>query len=210
MGKIIWLASYPKSGNTWLRIFLASLVSGGAADINDLSVLGRHAAGRAGFDDALGIAGADLTLQQQADLRPRAYEVWAADADRPVYCKTHDAYRATPSGAPLFPTAVTGGAIYVVRDPRAVAVSLASSNAEPIDRAIARMDDADEMLSGSIAGSHQHMRQRLLRWSEHVESWLGAPFRVHLLRYEDMHADPHAAFAAAAAFLGLPDRKSVV
>ena len=49
--------------------------------------------------------------------------------------------------------AVTRGAIYVVRDPRAVAVSVASSNAEPIDRAIARMDDPDEMLSGSIARS---------------------------------------------------------
>jgi hypothetical protein len=91
-----------------------------------------------------------------------------------------------------------------MHDPRAVAVSLASSKAEPIDRATARMDDPDETLSGSTARSHQHMRQRLLRWSEHVESWLGAPFPVHLLRYEDMHADPHAAFAAAAAFLGLP------
>ena len=87
---------------------------------------------------------------------------------------------------------------------RVRAVSLASSKAEPIDRAIARMDDPDEMRSGSTARLHQHMRQRLLRWSEHVESWLGAPFPVHLLRYEDMHADPHAAFAAASAFLGLP------
>jgi aryl sulfotransferase len=204
MSSICWLASYPKSGNTWLRIFLASLLSGGAADINAIPFLGRHAAGRVGFDNTLGIAGADLTLEQQADLRPRAYETWAAHADRPVYCKTHDAYHSTPSGEPLFPAAVTGGAIYVVRDPRAVAVSLASSKAEPIDRAIARMDDPDEMLSGSTARLHQHMRQRLLRWSEHVESWLGAPFPVHLLRYEDMHADPHAAFAAASAFLGLP------
>ena len=26
MGKIIWLASYPKSGNTWLRAFLHNLL----------------------------------------------------------------------------------------------------------------------------------------------------------------------------------------
>ena len=33
---------------------------------------------------------------------------------------------------------------------------------------------------------------------------------MHLLRYEDMHRDPHAAFAAVAAFLGLPsDRERV-
>ena len=41
-------------------------------------------------------------------------------------------------------------------------------------------------------------------------SWLGAPFPVHLLRYEDMHGDPHAAFAAVAAFLGLSsDRERI-
>lgn len=27
MGNICWLASYPKSGNTWLRIFLANMIA---------------------------------------------------------------------------------------------------------------------------------------------------------------------------------------
>ncbi len=27
MGAIIWLASYPKSGNTWMRVFLRTLES---------------------------------------------------------------------------------------------------------------------------------------------------------------------------------------
>jgi hypothetical protein len=204
MSVISWLASYPKSGNTWLRIFLASLVSGRAADINALPYLGRIAGARVGFDDALGIASADLSLEQQANLRPRVYEIWAADADRPLYCKTHDACHLTPSGEPLFPASVTRGAIYIVRDPRAVAVSFADFKAEPIDAAIARMDNPDELMGGSLGRLHRQTRQRLLRWSEHVESWLSAPFPVHLLRYEDMHADPHAAFAAAASFLGLP------
>jgi aryl sulfotransferase len=210
MSAISWLASYPKSGNTWLRIFLASLVSGRAADINALQFLGRIAGARVGFDQALGIASANLSFEQQANLRPRAYEIWAADADRPLYCKTHDAYHSTPSGAPLFPAAATRGAIYLVRDPRAVAVSFASMKAEPIDRAIARMDDPNEMLSASFDRLHRKLRQRLLRWSEHVESWLAAPFPVHLLRYEDLHADPHAAFAAVAAFLGLPHRREQI
>jgi hypothetical protein len=204
MSGIWWLASYPKSGNTWLRFFIASLVSGRAVDINFRPFLGRIADERAGFDHALGIASADLSFEQQANLRPRAYEVWAAEVERPLYCKEHDAYHLTPAGEPLFPTAATRGAIYVVRDPRAVAVSLAHIGKRPIDHAIARMDDPDCVLGGSIGRSRPQFRQRMLRWSEHVESWLAAPFPVHLLRYEDMHADPHAAFAATAAFLGLP------
>jgi hypothetical protein len=204
MSAIWWLASYPKSGNTWLRVFLASLVSGRAADINALPFLGSMAGERVRFDDALGIAGADLSIEQQTNLLPRAYEVWAAEAERPLYCKAHDAYHLTPAGEPVFPTAATRGAIYVARDPRAVAVSLAHFTARPVDRVIEWMDDPNHSFSHSTVRLYTLMRQRMLRWSEHVDSWLGAPFPVHLLRYEDMQADPHAAFAAAAAFLGLP------
>jgi aryl sulfotransferase len=201
---IWWLASYPRSGNTWFRIFLGSLVSGSAADINDLPFLGLVACRRRSFDDTLGIAGADLSIEQQANMRPRAYEVWAAEAQRPLYCKAHDAYHRTPAGEPLFPPAATRGAIYLVRDPRAVAVSLAPFTERPIDRVIGQMDDPNHAFSDPRGRLLPLMRQRMLRWSEHVDSWLGAPFPVHLLRYEDMHADPHAAFAAAVAFLGLP------
>ena len=203
MPGIWWLASYPKSGNTWLRALLASLLSGRAADINALG-LGRIASERAGLDDALGIASADLSFDQQANLRPRAYGIWAADAERALYCKAHDAYHLTPAGDPLFPAAASRGAVYVVRDPRAVAVSLAHHIGRPIDQAIARMDDPNRMMGNSIERLHQQLRQHVLRWSEHVESWLAAPFPVHLLRFEDMHADPQTAFAGVAAFLGLP------
>ena len=31
---IIWLASYPKSGNTWLRFYIISLLMGKKTDLN--------------------------------------------------------------------------------------------------------------------------------------------------------------------------------
>jgi aryl sulfotransferase len=200
-----WLASYPKSGNTWLRVALASLLSGRAADINAMPFVSVIANSRTSFDRALGIDSADLTIEQETNLRPRAFEIWA-DAAQPLYCKTHDAYRMTPAGEPLFPTAVTLGAVYVVRDPRAVAISLASHNAEPIDRAIARMEDP-----AGLSPSNRRLSPRLFQltgcWRDNVASWLRAPFPVHLLRYEDMHRDPHTAFGAVAAFLGLPSNR---
>jgi hypothetical protein len=66
------------------------------------------------------------------------------------------------------------------------------------------MDHPAATYGGSTIRLSQHLGQRLLRWSDHVESWLAAPFPVHLTRYEDMLADPHAAIGAVAAFLGLP------
>src|ERR1700680_2455741 len=122
---IWWLASYPKSGNTWLRAFLWALVSGKPTDINDLFSLGTFAGSRTRFDQALGIESEVLSRDQEQNLRPRAFEVWAAEAKRQLYCMAHDAYYSTPAGEPLFPASATRGAVYVVRDPRAVAVSLA-------------------------------------------------------------------------------------
>jgi aryl sulfotransferase len=201
---IWWLASYPKSGNTWLRAIIATLVAGRPADINHMLFLGVNAGGRFPFDDALGIDSVGLSREQETNLRPRVYEILAAEADRPLYCKTHDAYQLTPAGEPLFPAAATRGAVYMVRDPRAVAVSSAQFMAKTIDETIAIMDYPASTYGGSTTRLSHHLPQLLLRWSDHVESWLAAPFPVHLLRYEDMLADPHAAIGALAAFLSLP------
>jgi len=207
---IWWLASYPKSGNTWLRAFLSALLSGRPVDINDMPFVGMSADARVPFDETLGIDSADLSPKQVTNLRPRAYEVWATDATRPVHCKVHDAYHLTPAGEPLFPTAATRGAVYVVRDPRAVAVSFAHYVAQSIDETIAWMDHPAAMLGNFPQRLSQRLPARLLRWSAHVESWLAAPFPVHLVRYEDMSADPHATFTELAAFLGLPsDRETI-
>ena len=203
MSGIWWLASYPKSGNTWLRAFIATLISGEPADINKMGFLGGGASDRSAFDDALGIAAADLTLEQQTNLRPRVYETRAAEAERPLYCKAHDCYHLTPAGEPLFPATATRGAVYIVRDPRAVAGSLAHHTGKPIDAAIAHMADAASF-SSSDDRLHQQLHQHLGSWSSHVLSWLTAPFPVHVVRYEDMMGDPAAAFGALARFLGLP------
>jgi aryl sulfotransferase len=207
---IWWLASYPKSGNTWVRVALTTLLSGRPADINAMPLVSMIGHNRALFDDALGIESADLTIEQQTNLRPRVYEIWAAEAKRPLYCKTHDANHRTPAGEPLFPAAATLGAIYVVRDPRATAVSLAHHTAQTVDEAIAFMNNPAAAFSVPARRLPRLLHQRLERWHDHVESWLAAPFPVHLVRYEDMHSDPHAAFAAVAAFLGLPsDRERI-
>src|SRR5712691_9712555 len=165
---IWWLSSYPKSGNTWLRAVIASLLSGRAVDINAMAFLGVAASARLSFDDALGISSANLSDEQQINLRPRAYEIWAAEAMRPLYCKAHDAYHATPAGEPLFPAAATRGAIYLVRDPRAVALSFAHHLVRPVEEAIATMDDPAATFDRSTNRMSQHLCQHLLRWSDHV------------------------------------------
>ncbi len=51
MGKIVWLASYPKSGNTWLRAFLHNYIKQPAEpqDINRLTEFSASEAAAAFF-----------------------------------------------------------------------------------------------------------------------------------------------------------------
>ena len=51
MGKIVWIASYPKSGNTWTRAFLHNLFAGGetAYDINKMDKLSSNEAATANY-----------------------------------------------------------------------------------------------------------------------------------------------------------------
>ena len=66
MSGAIWLASYPRSGNTWTRSALLSLQVGRHArsDFSDLSRFGRMATGRDPFDAWLLMDSALLTIAQ--------------------------------------------------------------------------------------------------------------------------------------------------
>ncbi len=78
--RTIWLASYPKSGNTWLRLLLANLSATRPADINGLSEQAGIASARGPFDRLLLIDSGLLTHDEIDCLRPRVYEEMARDA----------------------------------------------------------------------------------------------------------------------------------
>jgi aryl sulfotransferase len=202
MNGFYWLASYPKSGNTWLRLFLESLSVGGkTVDINNLKFRG-YAASRTHFDRTLDIESADLTYDEITTARPFFFEISAEEAKTPIYNKTHNAWIKTPTGEPLFPPKLTLGAVYIVRDPRDVAVSLAHHVSKSVDFAIERMANPLAMMEMADQRISRQLPEYLFSWSLHVQSWLSAPISLHFLKYEDMLADPVASLGSAARFLG--------
>jgi hypothetical protein len=215
MKPLLWLASYPKSGNTWLRMLLNALALGpeGALDINELPARGGIASAREPFE-RLTLLDSDLLTADEADsLRPRVYEALAEGSEDeddsgplPVrFVKAHDAYVSTPKGEPLLAGARgAAGALLIVRDPRAVAPSLAHHMGVSIDEAISAMADPGFCFGDGRARRSSQFRQKLLGWSGHAASWLDQrdlPLRV--LRYEALAADAGAALAGALEFAGL-------
>lgn len=208
MNRFVWLASYPKSGNTWFRVFLTNFLRDGDApvSINDLADA-PIASARAAFDLAVGYDSSEMLADEIERLRPEVYLHRARQAHEPIYCKIHDACTVLPDGRALVPPAATQCAIYIVRNPLDVGVSLAHHFGHgDIERVIREMADPAHALFATKAREMNQLRQKLLTWSGHVRSWVDAPeMRVHVVRYEDMKLKSEETFASALRFLGLPD-----
>jgi hypothetical protein len=207
MGNIYWLASYPKSGNTWMRILLTNYLRNAdqPADINSLDG-GPIASARQVFDDRVGLEASDLTQDEIERYRPFVYEQMSEQASEPLFLKVHDAFTFTRFGYPLISKTATAGVIYLMRNPLDVAVSFAHHNASTVECMVRKMGEADFAFVDNPHRLHNQLRQRLLTWSGHVVSWVDEPgLRLLVVRYEDLQADTVAAFTGVLRFCGLDE-----
>jgi hypothetical protein len=197
MGKIIWLASYPKSGNTWVRAFLLNYIkdSGAPESINslaDISLPEPHVNFLRPFTSK---EPASLTEAEIQALRPLSHAALAARG-KAVFVKTHNANLAF-HGIPLCTPAATGGAIYIVRDPRDTALSYSAYTGWSIGQIIELMANQQ----AAISPSAEQVFEFLSSWSDHVTSWVASKNRL-LVRYEDLLAEPARYFARILRYIG--------
>jgi hypothetical protein len=199
---IVWLASYPKSGNTWTRTFLSNLVAimAGEREALDINSINRFSLGEnfiSYYKDILGYPPGPEHKQQIADTR---HQVQAAIADQfegLIFVKTHNAL-VVDHGQSLINFAVTSGAIYIVRNPLDVAISLAFHMGRTLDEAIATMAARDT----ETPISEERVQEVWGSWSQHVESWTRkAHPAIYIMRYEDMLSDPERTFGGLARHL---------
>ena len=203
--KIIWLASYPKSGNTWFRIFLANLFSGSdkPIDINELRETS-IASNRQMFDEVAGIASSDLTKQEIENLRPLVYEKLAENSNQPIFLKIHDAFINTSENKPLVSENASLKAVYIIRNPLDIAVSFAHHLGVTYEKSVRILCNNNYAFCKKNNKLHNQLEQKLFSWSGHVKSWTHQTvLPVIVLRYEDMLADTYFYFLKALEFLEL-------
>jgi hypothetical protein len=201
---IVWLASYPKSGNTWLRVFLYHLVrlmNGIPREEDEMNKLDRASGYEAKlfglFQQYLQKPLKGATRLEVMAVRPLVHLTVADRFPTIAMMKTHNLLGEL-GGKATINFAASAGAVYIVRDPRDVAVSLSKHLGSTIDEAINVMatsafaTENNDETAFEIWGS----------WSEHVKSWTVEPSNAILVvRYEDMLAQPTDTFGKIVAHL---------
>jgi hypothetical protein len=191
-----WVASYPKSGNTWIRYLLKSY-SPELIQYSDSSLLA--------FQTVASLPLESLTIWQQMQLRGAALFFLSCMANNSeTLIKSHHMFgkwridENDDIGIPLFTPVWVGRAIYVVRDPRDVACSLANHMGYSHTRAVEFMAEHNATLSDGLQATHI-----ITSWSEHVQSWTGQQAAPTLLvRYEDLQEDPESELRDIVEFMG--------
>ncbi|MCK5028332.1 MAG: sulfotransferase domain-containing protein [Bacteroidales bacterium] len=202
---IIWLASYPKSGNTWFRVFLTNLLNDSdvPANINDLADTSISSS-RKIFDEYTGLSSSDLTFNEIDSLRPEVYRMQSAESNELLFKKVHDKYYATERGEPLFPSEITRGVVYIIRNPLDVLVSFAYHSAKPVEKMVKTLNDSNFAFCNQNDKLQNQLRQILGSWSDHVKSWTEQKnIPVHFIRYEDMISNTFDSFKDAVKFIGI-------
>jgi hypothetical protein len=203
MRRITWIASYPKSGNTWVRAIVDRMVHPERPlDINALSATAPSFSSltqRFVERNAIKLSGS-APGEVRRWWTPVQREI-CEDAERDIFLKTHNVAAKFDSG-PFPDPGSTAGAIYVVRDPRDVALSYAWHYKMTLGLAIVALCTSSAF---NIKQEQLGLTELLMSWGEHVFGWTSLKrCRLLVLRYEDLLADPAAGVRRIGAFLDKP------
>lgn len=200
---IVWLASYPKSGNTWLRTWLTNYLLKEDQPVSINQLIGdSEAVDRELFNELIGIDSTELKTYEIMNLRPQFHKHLAEERRAPYFIKVHDTY--SYKSLPLFPESVTLGVIYIVRNPLDVAVSYAHHDNLDLSKIIELMCDSENILYNWPHKTYTQLPQLISSWSRHVESWVyESTLPTLVIKYEDMHLKPLETFSKIIQFLGL-------
>lgn len=199
---IVWLASYPKSGNTWTRIFLANYLMNADRPVPINQV---H---RFGMGDSIAksyhmVAGRRIDVNDYRltlSLRERVLSAIVANKADINFVKTHNVNDAA-FGVPLIPEKFTRSAIYIIRNPLDMLLSFSRHYGLSHEETVAAIMSPDH----SNAADETTVTQFLGPWSGHVQSWTARlPYPVLTVRYEDMLEKPQESFGAMLEHIGMP------
>ena len=185
--KIFWIASYPKSGNTWMRAILSALfyTKDGKFNFTLFKLIGMFET----FEKFEYIKKINIEdFKKLSDLKILSKYWLQAQKNikiikgQSIFLKTHHAcisYMNNPFTTPE----ISDGVIYIVRDPRDVVISYSKHAGISLEEQI-------QLLKKQSFYSYTSPSKKLLGilspWNEHIKSWEHLNVPKLFIKYEDM------------------------
>lgn len=223
-----YLASYPKSGNTWCRLFITEIIKlikfeenkfkyKKDQEIKEINInrdldTGVISSSRHWISDQLGINSSDLSFKELDLVRGFCGESKNIFNEGDRFHKTHDAFISKDSkGNSVLSTKGCKGVVYIIRHPEDVVVSLSHFFNLDFDKSVDFLLNKDQSLVPNIGIGNHQVRQFMGRWDYHVLSWVEQKHIPSLiLRYEDMKTDPFTSFKKLSEFLNLTNNNELI
>ena len=192
---IIWIASYPKSGNTWVRSFVVAyyFCENGIFDVNKLSLIQDYP---------------NKQFFKETVKKGEIHKHWDSsqknicDEKKVKFLKTHNSL-ITAFGNDFTKPEYSLGVIHVIRDPRNIITSLKNHyDFENYERALKFMQDENKILEDYPHLKNYAKTNIINSWRINYQSWMGNKnFRRLTIRYEDMIKDPQQTFKKLVVFI---------
>ena len=206
---IIWLASYPKSGNTFLRSLLTAYLFTKDGNFNFEVLKNINQFPNNATFEKLGI---DISNQKEVikNYIKVQEETNKRDGQGIRFLKTHSTLQDI-DGHKFTNLKNCLGAIYIVRDPRDVAKSYSNHNSTSIDESINHMKEFS--IGGGIKSKDRKNETitHLGSWSSHYTSWkeFDKVDRYLLIKYEDLVKETEKTFLKVLTFVSKLTKKKL-
>jgi len=193
---IIWLASYPKSGNTWVRAILSQILLTGPSKENEVLENLKNISSYPKRKHFLNLSDKFIEEEDFED-KEKVIKNWIKSQDKinsekhikifkthnylcKLSLKNKDSYSFTNLENTL-------GVIYIVRDPRNVITSL------KYHYSLNNYKEAFEMMENRkmwIGIKEKTIPEAISSWDDHYESWSRFKNNFLLIKYEDLLEKP--------------------
>ena len=197
---IFWIASYPKSGNTWLRTLISAYYysKDGIFDQSILKNIGM-------FPERRHFVGFDYNQEKVTDTT----KLWIKsqekiNADKKIrFFKTHNVFGKV-SGYDFTNKQNSAGCVYIVRDPRNVITSLKNHYEMNFETSLKWMTDPNKFIY-DVEKVEQYGYsdfQFISSWNMNYKSWrVQKKIPIKIIQYEDLLKETYIVFKEIIEFI---------
>ena len=197
---IIWIASYPKSGNTWVRAFINKFFLKEKFDLNFLGNVVPQFPKKTQYEGLIdNYQDLDLILNNSIQSQKRLIE-----HKKIKFLKTHSIFYKLQNGRLFSDKTCTLGAIYLVRDPRNVFLSL-QNHSDWDQKEMEKIFFSETRWVGQKFDNKDNkdyaLKTLIGNWQINLNSWRSAVRNLLILKYEDLIENPFLEFSKIIKYL---------